>query len=206
MNLFLDFDGTLIDSKQRLYRLFNFLVPESTFSFDQYWDLKKNAIGHVEILKNQFKYSDKLINHFQQQWHKLIEHPDWIKYDQPILGVTEKLIELKEKFDLILITARQFNDIALQQVDKFKWTDLFKKVLVTKQKIEKENLILQKFIVSKDDWFIGDTGKDIQSGKFLNIKTAAVLSGFRNKENLEKYYPDIILKSLNEFSSNICIS
>jgi phosphoglycolate phosphatase len=121
-------------------------------------------------------------------------------YDEPYEGINKKLIELKKKYTLILITARQFVKIVDEQINKFNWNGLFKKVLVTEQKINKENLILQNVKLSEDDWLIGDTGKDIQAGKFLKIKTAGVLSGFRNKENLAKYSPDIILDSVTDFT------
>lgn len=201
MHLFLDLDGTLLDSTQRLYQLFNFLVPESDLSFIQYWELKKNAIGHAAILKDKFNYSPASIIQFQQQWHNLIEHPDWIAYDKPLAGVTEKLIDLSERYSLILVTARQFVTIAKQQVEQFEWKELFDELLITEQKTEKENLILQNIRVFKDDWFIGDTGKDILAGKFLKINTAAVLSGFRSRENLVKYSPDIIIRSITDFNN-----
>ena len=36
MNIFFDLDGTLLDSKERLYYLFQHLVPECKFSFEEY--------------------------------------------------------------------------------------------------------------------------------------------------------------------------
>jgi phosphoglycolate phosphatase len=45
-------------------------------------------------------------------------------------------------------------------------------------------------------WIIGDTGKDIETGKQLNIKTVAVLSGFLNKKSLTEYNPDKIVDSV----------
>jgi phosphoglycolate phosphatase len=64
LNLFLDLDGTLLDSKKRLYKLFDFLVPESDLSYEDYWNLKRNAVGHVDILKDKFNYSDRSIEEF----------------------------------------------------------------------------------------------------------------------------------------------
>jgi phosphoglycolate phosphatase len=63
---------------------------------------------------------------------------------------------------------------------------------VTQQRKEKFDLINDEVLISKQDWFVGDTGKDIQTGKKLGIKTAAVLSGFLNKEKLMEYEPDVI--------------
>ena len=46
MNIFFDLDGTLIDSKLRLYSLFQKLVPESILTYDEYWKYKMNKISH----------------------------------------------------------------------------------------------------------------------------------------------------------------
>lgn len=199
MTLFLDLDGTLINSKPRLFNLFRFLVPQSDLSFEEYWDLKKEGKGHEIILREYYKYTDKEIEQFQNRWYSLIEAPEWIQYDQPFDLITEKLQELKKKFSLVLVTARQSDTTVHSQLALFGWTKLFSHTLVTKQKHEKEELIKNLIQTSPSDWFIGDTGKDVQAGKALGTNTIGVLSGFRSREQLEKYQPDFILNSLLEF-------
>ena len=44
MKIFFDLDGTLINSKMRLYSLFQELVSASNLSFDEYWNLKKKKL------------------------------------------------------------------------------------------------------------------------------------------------------------------
>ena len=154
MNLFLDFDGTLLDSRKRLHHLFSFLVPTSALSFADYWKLKRAGIGHKEILQKQFSYSHDAINNFQQQWYHLIEQPEWIKYDTALPGVTEKLIELKEKYALCLVTARQYHTVVQQQLEELNWTGLFKYVLVTAQQKEKQILIAENVSVTTADWLL----------------------------------------------------
>ena len=61
MNIIFDFDGTLIDSKERLFKLFSFLVPQSNLDFKAYWELKKQGIGHAEILEKHFNYQSNAI-------------------------------------------------------------------------------------------------------------------------------------------------
>lgn len=199
MNLFLDFDGTLIDSRMRLFKLFSFLVPSSKLGFAEYWNYKRNGIGHKEILRNHFDYTEQSFLDFDERWMNLIEHPEWIQFDTPFEGVTEKLVELNKSYLLILVTARQSMDVVNMQLDKFNWTTQFSKVLVTEQKVEKTELIQSNFSVTQEDWIVGDTGKDIQVGKQLKIGTAAVLTGFLSKERLKKYEPDILLNSVLDF-------
>lgn len=196
MKLFFDLDGTLIDSKQRLYQLFQFLVPESTLSFENYWNFKKNKINHAKILTNEFDFSQENIDLFEIEWMKNIELKKWLALDHPFEGVSEYLNKLKQNNLLFLVTARQSEEMALDQIKKFNWENLFEKVFVTGQKVEKFHLINKNIKVSGQDWFIGDTGNDINTGKQLGIKTAAVLTGFLNREQLIKYEPDIIVEQV----------
>ena len=53
--------------------------------------------------------------------------------------------------------------------------------------------------LASQDWMIGDTGKDIQVGQMLGIKTCAVLSGFLNEKALLNYGPDLILPTAADF-------
>jgi len=199
LNIIFDFDGTLIDSKERLFKLFSFLVPKSSLSFDDYWAIKKQGIGHAEILELHFNYKLNAIQEFQLKWHEEIEKQEWINYDIPILGVEKKIVELFENHQLHLVTARQSHEMAINQINALQWDKYFTSILVTKQEKEKSQLILENIKIQKEDWILGDTGKDILTGKTLEINTAAVLSGFLNEEKLKSYNPDIIIDSVADF-------
>jgi len=199
LNIIFDFDGTLINSKERLFKLFSFLVPESKLNFEDYWILKKQGIGHAEILEKIFKFQSNAIQEFQTKWHQEIEKQNWINYDTPIFGVEEKLNSLFENHQLHLVTARQSYETAVSQINALRWDKYFKSILVTKQEKEKSQLILENIEIKKEDWIIGDTGKDILTGKMLHINTAAVLSGFLNEAKLKSYNPDIIIDSVANF-------
>jgi phosphoglycolate phosphatase len=196
MNIFFDLDGTLLDSKERLYQLFQHLVPASKLSFMGYWELKRNKISHREILTNQFSYTDTDYLLFEDEWMQRIELQEWLSLDKPFEGVTDYLRELKGRYKLYIITARQFKDVAMQQIKLYNWDELFEGILVTGQKREKYDMVKAAIVLSEDDWLVGDTGKDIQTGQKLGIHTAAVLSGFLNKKSLEKYSPDKIVNSV----------
>lgn len=196
MKIFFDLDGTLIDSRGRLYRLFQHLVPASTLSFDEYWNYKRNKIDHREMLKKFFSFSQDEIFLFQENWLDQIELPQWLALDKPFRGVTEYLLELKKQHELYIVTARQFENILLSQLTDFGWNGIFVKVFVTAQKTEKADMIKKAVATNETDWFVGDTGKDIQTGKSLGLRTAAVLSGFLSKEKLQEYEPEIIVDNV----------
>lgn len=192
MNIFFDLDGTLIDSRERLYFLFQHLVTESVLSFDAYWSLKRNKTSHKDILRDQFYYLPERIADFEANWMSRIELPEWLALDSPFEGVNEFLELLAKDHTLYIVTSRQYEDSALQQIKVFGWAGLFERVFVTQQKKEKFDLIRNEVFINAQDWFVGDTGKDIQTGKKLGIRTAAVLSGFLNREKLMEYEPDVI--------------
>lgn len=199
MNIFFDLDGTLLDSRERLYLLFQNLVPESKLSFEEYWSLKRNKITHREILEIQFCYSNQAIKLFEENWMQKIELPEWLAFDKPFEGLNNFLRDLGKRYNLYVITARQFKEIAKNQIEQLGWNNLFKEILVTEHKDEKYTLIKSTVTTSKEDWLIGDSGKDIQTGKQLGFRTAAVLSGFLSKHKLLEYKPDIIIDTVFDF-------
>ena len=130
MNIFFDLDGTLLDSQKRVYLLFQHLIPASTFSFEEYWDLKRNKINHQKILAAHFNYSDNAIKLFEQNWMDLIEADEWLFLDRPLEGVTDLLKKLAVSNQLYIVTARQFKAKVFKQMDNFGWENVFKDVVV----------------------------------------------------------------------------
>jgi phosphoglycolate phosphatase len=203
MNIFFDLDGTLIDSKLRLYKLFQFLVENSNLTYDEYWELKQQKISNQMILVTRFGYSESMIQAFIERWMQLIEHEDFLKFDRVIDGVEKVLDILQQQADLYICTARQHKQLTLKQLEKLGLNEFFLQVFVTEQKQSKNELISKNVSnLSASDWFIGDTGHDIQVGKKLNIKTCAVMSGFLAGEVLTEYQPDIMLESVANFQIN----
>jgi phosphoglycolate phosphatase len=72
--------------------------------------------------------------------------------------------------------------------------------MVTEQSKSKSELIAASVSgLAPQDWMIGDTGKDIQVGHTLGIKTCAVLSGFLNAESVRPYRPDVMKPTVADF-------
>lgn len=100
---------------------------------------------------------------------------------------------------MFVVTARQDKIKAIKQIEDFGWIGFFNEILVTEHKNSKFNLINNELNGSTNGWMIGDTGNDIQEGKKLFLKTAAVLTGFLNEKVLKSYSPDLILDSVTNF-------
>ncbi|QYM97238.1 HAD family hydrolase [Dickeya ananatis] len=197
MNIFFDFDGTLIDSKLRQYELFCKLVPESHFSYEEYWDIKRNRINQEKLLVDFFSYKPEQLHYIKKTWMDEIENPDNIEKDTPFDGVEQLLSQLSKKCDLYLVTARQSTDVVKHQVDKFGWSSFFEKLLVTNQIHTKVDLIRESVNYNSTDIFVGDTGEDIKTGKLLGIKTIAVTYGILNNKVLSEYNPDHLVDSID---------
>lgn len=201
MNMVFDLDGTLIDSRLRLYRLFQNLVPDSPFSYEQYWTLKQKKISNETILLSILGKEESQVMRFVAQWMALIESPSYLAYDKKFVDIHTALTRFQQQADLYVCTARQLRQPVLDQLESFDILRFFKQVLVTEQKHSKETLIAAHVAnLSSQDWMFGDTGNDIQVGKLLNMNTCAVLSGFLSRESMEDYNPDLIINFVSDFS------
>jgi len=202
-NIFFDLDGTLLDSKQRLYHLFVDLTNEF-ITIETYWDLKRKMYSNQWILSNLFSWNNFQISEFSENWMKLIEADQYLNYDN-VFPFTNKVIEnLYEKYNLFVVTNRQNEIKAKEQLVQYQIFHFFNNVLVSQHEKEKTDLINSlKIKVTNNDFIVGDTGIDIQTGKKLGVKTIAVLTGFRNRAILETYKPDFIWSSIEEFYLNL---
>lgn len=193
--IFFDLDGTLIDSRMRLYRLFQDLIPESKLSFEQYWNLKRNKINHQAILTEKFPQYEFGI--FNQTWLELIETEEYLRIDTVYPKIKEVLLMLSKKNELYILTARQNKEMLHKQLV---WLDLapyFREILITEAKQSKAD-ILKHYSLTSNDLLVGDTGHDIQIGQAMGLKTVAVSYGFLAEDVLKTYAPDIIVAHSND--------
>lgn len=200
MNIVFDLDGTLIDSKSRLYQLFQHIVKQSDFTFEQYWALKKNKVSHYTILTEKFNFNTDELEKFNDIWMDKIESNKFLSLDTLINGVDNILKILSTNANLYVCTARQHKPPVINQLKKFNINQYFTDVLVTEQKYSKQKLIGARVsCLSSNDWLVGDTGHDIETGKVLGMNTCGVKTGFQSERILCTYTPTILLESVTEF-------
>jgi len=197
MKIIFDLDGTLICSKKRLYELFCDLVGNRDLSFNSYWQLKFDGNSNQDILNNKFNYCDKETDFFITNWMEKIEKDCYLEMDRPIIGVHDFLKNLSRDNQLYICTARQSKAQAMKQLKALDILGFFCEIFVSEQKYSKIDLLINSGIAfSKQDWFVGDTGHDINTGKQLGIQTCAVLSGFMSEKVLKSYSPDLIADNI----------
>lgn len=196
--IYVDFDGTLINSQGRLYRLFKELCPECDLTEDEYNGIKRSRVSQKKLLQDQYGYTDEQVALFHQAWMEKVEEETRIETDFPYAGVTEALEKLSKNNDLYLVTNRQQKDLVHYQIEKFGWSGFFKDLLVTEGKTSKADLIRSATTPLPCDILIGDTGDDIRCAKELEIHSIAVGWGILNKEILSEYKPDFIAERIED--------
>lgn len=199
-NIFFDLDGTLIDASERLYKLFQDLVSESKLTKKEYWKLKRNKINH-EIILNKY-FPQRNFEDFNNKWLNLIETNYYLNFDKTYDGIYELLGNLKQTYNLYLLTARQSKINLEKELEKFNLQQYFTEVLVT-EKIKTKEELLKRIKINTNDYFVTDMGKDIQVAQKVGIKSIAVTYGFMSRENLLKYNPTICIDDLKQIIEGI---
>jgi phosphoglycolate phosphatase len=204
VNIVFDLDGTLIDARARLYRLFQHLAPESPLSFSEYWAFKRRGLSNAHLLADELVWDEAAIVGFTREWMRLIEAPEFLALDEPMPGVADALARLAERAELHLCTARQLPAAAAAQLQRLGLRRWFKTVLVTEQHDDKQSVLARQLPqLRPGDWMVGDTGKDMQAGRALGLRTCAVLSGFLDRDTLLLYRPDLVLDTVEAFAAHL---
>lgn len=194
MKIIFDLDGTLICSKKRIHRLFIDLTKATNFEYKTYWNLKHQGKRNEDILRDQLNFSELEIENFLKNWMIKIETDYYLDMDTLIPNAVKALINLSENHDLFICTARQSILQTHKQLKKLSIFNYFEDIFVTEQKADKfHKLSGSNITFTKNDWFVGDTGHDINAGKKIGVHTCAVLSGFMSKSSLISYSPDLII-------------
>lgn len=196
--LFFDLDGTIWDSRERVYRLFCDLAGP-VIGRDAYWAEKRNKSTNEQILKRFCGYDEARINKFKALWLSRIESPEYLSLDRPFV-FTSSVLEycFEKRYEIYFVTLRQSKSAVIQELKDKDLLRFCRDCLVSEGRGTKADLIHKEGLsVHNEDFFIGDTGVDIIAGKEIGASTVAVLSGFRNERVLQSYEPDYIIKDIS---------
>jgi len=197
--LFLDLDGTIIDASARLYHLHQDILKNMGFitpySLEEYLALKRKRTPERVIIS--FIKESELRDSYLQQRKNQME--DWVYLMKDELFPWSRIVleQLRQHNILILCTRRKNADLLRRQLQHLGLGDVFHDCIVSVD-AKAEKIKAHPQFKKEKSTIIGDTEDDIETGKLLGIKTIAVLSGYRNKEFLLKYQPDLIIGSIKE--------
>ena len=199
MKIFFDLDGTLLDSRQRIYQLFTDLTSQQLMNFDEYWQYKRQMISNEWLLENKLGYNAVQIVDYQQKWFPAIESEHYLKMDSLFAPVPALLMHLAAQgFTLFIVTARQSERLAKAQIENLGIAPYITQLFVTGKDRHKHEL-LSELQVTQTDLFFGDTGIDIQTAKLIGATSIAVLTGFRDKDVLLTYQPDKVIANVWDY-------
>lgn len=214
--LLFDIHGTLINSENFL-RDYESQLTEFTelffkkkvkINFDGYHGLtERHNLKDIFLKQNLIISEEELDNFFDFSGNKYIVQDRNINL---IPHVLESLKKLKEKYYLGLVTGSQ-KLVALKCLKSAGIKNYFSTGAFGNESYDRSELVqlsIERAINhgwrGHDIYVIGDTPKDIESGKKANtknIKTIGVLTGSGTLEQLKSSNPDYILKNLSELSS-----
>ncbi len=202
--IFLDLDGTLLDTSNRHYKLYNDILDkkrlsnkESKLSLKKFWNMKRAGIKTCDILPASL--SNDVIDSFEKEWLQKIEKKSYLQYDEVFSEIKNVLFYLNKEFDLVLVTLRNNTENLHWELSKLGLKSYFKSILSgkgPKKKLIEDYLI--KNCKGEKCLIVGDTEEDIKTGLELEMITISVSCGIRSKEFLEQFNPDFCIKDLKK--------
>ena len=200
IHIYIDLDGTLIINQKRFESLLLDILKLKQNEIDIFLEYKKLGFSNIEILSKYFGCNKLDINAFESKWLERIEDKHFLKEDSLVDGAKEWLKNIPKNIELTLCTARQNRENLLWQLNYLDIACYFHRVIVTYGNPMKHSFI--KEVVGEIDrrsWFIGDSVEDINSGKMLELRTCAVLTGYTLLDEIVNCAPDLILKKITDF-------
>lgn len=206
VKVFLDLDGTLLDSRRRVYQVFVDLLGDDLLrqpiDFVEYWALKRAGRSNAWLLHHRYGFDAAKVRSFVERWMGVIEAPAYLSIDAPFIWTGSVVEALGRRHELFVLTARQFEPAVHEQLLRFGLLDRFAAVLVTAQTCSKAELVRARAIsVTSEDILVGDTGADIEAARALGVCAVGVLSGFRDRATLASYLPDEVFDDTSSFAT-----
>jgi len=206
-----------MDVSERYYRVYQFCLEKTKrpdqairiLSKSEFWDLKRGRIPEKQIgilsgLEEEQAKKFALLR--RQNVHAL----PYLVYDRPIPEAVDTLEKLqKQGIDLVVMTMRRVKELemAFEQYDLRRFFPLdrcyclsndYVKTADVKDKPLLMEKALQELPPVSETWMIGDTEADIIAAQTHQIKVIGVLSGIRDRAQLESYQPNFIASNLVE--------
>ncbi|MEN6294432.1 MAG: HAD hydrolase-like protein, partial [Methanobacterium sp.] len=130
--IFLDLDGTLLDTSPRHYKLYQDILnkkgaSESKVSLEKFWNMKRAGIKTRDILPASL--SNEIIDSFEKEWLQKIEKKSYLQYDEPFPKTEKVLSCLNKEFDLVLVTLRNNTENLHWELSKLGLQNYFKAII-----------------------------------------------------------------------------
>jgi phosphoglycolate phosphatase-like HAD superfamily hydrolase len=217
LRIITDFDGPIMDVSERYYRVYQYCLEEIMYpeqeikelSKQEFWDLKRKRVPEKEIGIIS-GLNEQQCQEFANLRRKTVHTLPYLIYDRinPQAMTTLEKIQ-KSGADLAVMTMRR----VLELDEAFNRYDLARffppnrcyclsNDYVKTRDIEDKPILMRHALAElppvSETWMIGDTEADILAAKHNKIKVIGVLSGIRDRSQLEQYQPELIVNNLSE--------
>lgn len=214
--LITDFDGPIVDVSERYYRVYQHCLAEVRQSKQQvhqltkqeFWSLKRSQVPETQIALRSGLNEDQSFR-FARLRRDTVHAMPYFKYDMLMSGAVEALEILKQAgFDLVVMTMRRTRELnyALQRYDlehffplerRYCLANDYVKTADTKDKPLLMARAMRELPTTYSTWVVGDTEADIAAAQSQNLPAIGVLSGIRDRKQLEQYGPTHIVPDLS---------
>ena len=209
-NIFIDFDGTLVDIAPRHYRVYKKCVEKmggTPLDQKKYWELKRDNISWDELLSMSGLEASKK-GDYLKLFIDRIESLEELYRDELFVDSLFALKKLSSNNNkLYLLSLRRNSDALDKQIEKLGIGCFFEKIL-SGHSDTKEGTLLKKADIIKqtidnpgDSIIIGDTEADVSAAQQLNATSIALLSGIRSKEFLKSMEPDYLVDGIGDVTN-----
>jgi phosphoglycolate phosphatase-like HAD superfamily hydrolase len=204
LTIFFDFDGTLVDVRQRHYRAYRLaLAPLGGRPLDPsaYWRLKRRGGSHGELLSRSGVAEDRqgvFLDGFLAQ----VEDPANLRLDRLFPGVADMLWTLRRGGDrLYLVSLRRAAGPFLQQVEELGIAGAFARVCSGRPQVSGEGSkaqLIGQLGFEQPAAAVGDTEADILAARALGLTAVGVPTGLRSRGCLRRAGADVVLDRVRQ--------
>lgn len=217
LRLITDFDGPIMDVSERYYRVYQYCLQQTKnleqkveeLSKEEFWRLKRAQVPErqIGIISG---LNQEQAKEFASLRRRTVHSEPYLKYDQILPGVRETLEKIKTlEFHLVVMTLRRVKELE-EPLNRFNLKQFFPPEnryclpddYVKTTDVQDKPLLMDKALGElpppADVWMVGDTEADIVSAKTHKVKVIGLLSGIRDRTQLESYEPDFIVNNFAE--------
>jgi phosphoglycolate phosphatase-like HAD superfamily hydrolase len=217
LRIITDFDGPIMDVSERYYQTYLFCLECVTppgqvakiLSKTEFWQLKRSQTPERQI--GQISGLDEAQSlEFARIRRQTVHTAPYLTYDLPVIGAVATLDRIHQAgIELVTMTMRRVSELdnALNKYDLGKFfapdrryclSNDYSKTNDVADKTQLMTRALTELPAASETWMIGDTEADILSAKANGVPVIGVLSGIRDRTQLQRHQPDAIVSNIGE--------
>lgn len=225
LRLITDFDGPIMDVSERYYRVYRYCLQQVQepgqalpgLTKAEFWQLKRAQVAEVDIGRRSGLAASQ-VQRFSDLRRQTVHTLPYLVHDLPHPGAVETLESLQALgVELVVMTMRRVCELeeALERnhlgrffapQHRYCLSNDYVKTGDTKDKPLLMQRAMRELPACDAVWMVGDTEADILAAQSADIPVIGLLSGIRNREQLQRYGPLRIMANLGEATEFILAS